>query len=85
MMAFASAVIGAPLTCILIVFELTRNYDVAIAAMVAVAVATLLSHRLFGRSLFDVQLAGRGLDLSRGRDRARLAALPGGRADDATP
>ena len=76
MMAFASAVIGAPLTCILIVFELTRNYDLTIAAMVAVVFSNLVSHRLFGRSLFDVQLAGRGVDFSLGRDRARLAALP---------
>ncbi len=76
MMAFASAVIGAPLTCILIVFELTRSYDVTIAAMVAVVFSNLVSHRLFGRSLFDVQLAERGVDLSRGRERARLAAMP---------
>ena len=74
MMAFASAVIGAPLACIMIVFELTRNYDVAIAAMVAVVFSNLVSHRVFGRSLFDVQLASRGVDLSLGRDRARLAA-----------
>ena len=76
MMAFASAVIGAPLTCILIVFELTRNYDVTIAAMVAVVFSNLVSHRAFGRSLFDVQLARRGIDFSLGRDHARLAALP---------
>lgn len=75
MMAFASAVIGAPLTCILIVFELTRNYDVTIAAMVAVVFSNLLSHRVFGRSLFDVQLARRGIDFSLGRDHAHLAAL----------
>ena len=75
MMGFASAVIGAPLTCILIVFELTRNYDVTIAAMVAVVFSNLVSHRAFGRSLFDVQLARRGIDFSLGRDRAHLAAL----------
>lgn len=75
MMAFASAVIGAPLTCILIVFELTRNYDVTIAAMVAVVFSNLVSHRVFGRSLFDVQLARRGIDFSFGRDHAHFAAL----------
>jgi len=75
MMAFASAVIGAPLTCILIVFELTRNYDVTIAAMAAVVFSNLVSHRVFGRSLFDVQLARRGIDFSLGRDHAHFAAL----------
>ena len=74
MMAVASPVIGAPLTTILIVFELTRNYDITIAAMVSVVFANLVAHRAFGRSLFDVQLAGRGIDLSAGRDRARLSA-----------
>ncbi len=73
MMAVTSAVIGAPLTTILIVFELTRNYDLTIAAMVAVVFSNLVSYRVFGRSLFDVQLAGMGIDLSQGRDRARLS------------
>ncbi len=76
MVALASPVIGAPLTCILIVFELTRNYDVSIAAMVAVVFSNLVSHRVFGRSIFDVQLARRGIDLSHGREQARLASTP---------
>jgi CIC family chloride channel protein len=76
MMATASPVIGAPLTTILIVFELTRNYDVTTGAMVAVVFSNLVAHRLFGRSLFDVQLARRGIDLSAGRDQARLEAMP---------
>lgn len=73
MMAVTSAVIGAPLTTILIVFELTRNYDLTIAAMVAVVFSNLVSYRMYGRSLFDVQLARKGIDLSQGRDRARLS------------
>ncbi len=81
MVALASAVIGAPLTAILIVFELTRNYELTIAAMVSVVFANLIVFRLAGRSLFDIQLAARGVDLSGGRDRAqmqhaRLAELP---------
>ncbi|MGB5214347.1 MAG: chloride channel protein, partial [Anderseniella sp.] len=73
MMAVTSAVIGAPLTTILIVFELTRNYDLTIAAMVAVVFSNLVSYRVYGRSLFDVQLARKGIDLSEGRDLARLS------------
>ncbi len=73
MMAVTSAVIGAPLTTILIVFELTRNYDLTIAAMVAVVFSNLVSYRIYGRSLFDIQLARKGVDLSQGRDRARLS------------
>lgn len=74
MMAVTSPVVGAPLAMIIIVFELTRSYDLTIAAMVAVVFANLVSHRLFGRSLFDEQLKRRGLDLSLGRDSAILAA-----------
>jgi len=72
MMAVTSPVIGAPLTTILIVFELTRSYDLTVAAMVAVVVANLVAFRLFGRSLFDVQLRNRGVDLSAGREKAIL-------------
>ena len=72
MVSVTSAVIGAPLTTILIVFELTRNYDLATAAMVSVVVSNMVSYRLFGRSLFDVQLGMRGFDLSVGRDKAML-------------
>lgn len=72
MMALASSVIGAPLTTILIVFELTRSYDLTIAAMVSVVFANLISYRAIGRSLFDLQLRARGFDLSLGRDKAIL-------------
>jgi len=72
MMALTSPVIGAPLTTILIVFELTRNYDLTIAAMVGVVFANLLAFRMIGRSLFDIQLASQGIDLSDGRDKAQL-------------
>ncbi|MDE0309079.1 MAG: chloride channel protein [Acidiferrobacterales bacterium] len=70
MMAAASPIIGAPLATILIVFELTRNYDLAIAVMVAVVFSNLISYRLFGRSFFDIQLRQRGFDLSLGRTNA---------------
>ncbi|NBC32060.1 MAG: CBS domain-containing protein [Alphaproteobacteria bacterium] len=76
MMAMTSPVIGAPLTTILIVFELTRNYDLTIAAMVAVVFSNLVAYRVFGRSLFDVQLRNRRFDLSFGRDKAILGHRP---------
>ena len=73
MMAAASPIVGAPLAMILIVFELTHSYDLAIAAMVAVVFSNLISTRIFGRSLYDVQLIQRGFDLSHGRRNAVLA------------
>ena len=75
MMAVTSPVIGAPLTTILIVFELTRNYDLTIAAMVGVVFSNLVCFRIFGRSLFDVRMARKGFDLSPGREHARLTSV----------
>ncbi len=72
MVAVASPVMGAPLTAILIVFELTRNYELAIASMISVVFANLVSCPLFGRSLFDVQLRESGYDLSLGRDKVTM-------------
>lgn len=72
MVAVISAVIGGPLTSILIVFELTRNYELATAAMVSVVFSNLVSYRIFGRSFFDVQLEDRGFDVSLGRDKVIL-------------
>jgi CIC family chloride channel protein len=69
MVAVTSPVIGAPLTAVLIVFELTQNFDLATAAMVSVAFANLIGFRIYGRSFFDVQLQARGFDLSLGRDK----------------
>jgi len=68
MAAVTSPVIGAPLTTILIIFELTHSYDLTTAVMVSVVFSNVVSYRLFGRSLFDFQLKSRGYDLSQGRD-----------------
>lgn len=72
MVAVTGPVIGAPLTTILIVFELTRNYDLATAAMLSVAFANLIGYRIFGRSLFDIQLRARGFDIGLGRDKVMV-------------
>ncbi len=63
MTAVASAVLGAPISTILIVFELTGDYKIAIAVMVAVAMATLITKQLIGRSIFQTQLAQRNIDV----------------------
>lgn len=72
MVAVTSPVIGAPLTSLLIVFELTGSYALTTAALASVTLASPIAAQLFGRSLFDIQLERRGLDLSAGRGRAVL-------------
>lgn len=72
MAAVSSAVIGAPLSAVLIVLELTQSYEYAVAAMMAVMLCGLLTHRLFGHSFFDRQLLDRGIDLAKGREAIAL-------------
>ena len=43
--AVTSAVLGAPISTILIVFELTGNYSITIAVMIASAVSTVITQQ----------------------------------------
>lgn len=63
MTAVACSVLGAPISTILIVFELTGDYKIAIAVMVAVAISTLITKQMIGRSIFQMQLALRNVDM----------------------
>ena len=69
MVAVTGPVIGAPLTAVLIVFELTQSFDLATAALASGAFANLVGFRIYGRSYFDVQLQAQGFDLRLGRDK----------------
>ena len=64
--AAAGAILGAPISTTLIVFELTGEYGITISLMVAVAIATLITQWLCGKSFFHWQLGRRGYDLSEG-------------------
>lgn len=65
--AFASAVLGAPISTMLIVFEITGDYNVTIAVMIASAVASSVTTQLYQRSFFLMQLASRGIRLEGGK------------------
>lgn len=64
--AVAGAVLGAPISSTLIVFELTGDYQAAIAVMISVSLASVVSDRLVARSFFLTQLERQGLPLSGG-------------------
>ncbi|WP_142848717.1 chloride channel protein [Telmatospirillum sp. J64-1] len=76
--AMAAAVLGAPISTILMVYELTGNYALSIAVMVACVLASVVMARLHGRSFFHLQLARRGLDLLRGQETRLLCSIPVG-------
>ncbi|EPX81265.1 chloride channel protein [Litoreibacter arenae] len=64
--AVAAAVLGAPISTTLIVFEMTGDWQTGLAVMVAVSLSTALSSRLVDRSFFLTQLERRGVHLAAG-------------------
>lgn len=75
MAAFAAAVLGAPISTSLIIFELTGDYGISIAVMVACVLSSATMARLGGRSFFLAQLKTRGLDVEKDYDRLVLKRL----------
>lgn len=64
--AVAAAVLGAPISTTLIVFELTGDWQTGLAVMVSVSMSTALASRLVDRSFFLTQLERRGVHLAAG-------------------
>ena len=71
--AVAAAVLGAPISTTLIVFELTGDWQTGLAVMVSVSMSTAISSRLVDRSFFLTQLARRGVHLAEGPQAYLLA------------
>jgi len=59
-----ASTIGAPFACVVIIFELTGNYNIALLSIVSITVAYPISHRQIGKSVFDYQLKKRGIELT---------------------
>ncbi|MEM6711046.1 MAG: chloride channel protein [Pseudomonadota bacterium] len=64
--AVAAAVIGAPLSTTMIVFELTGGYALSIALLLTVSIASGISIAVHGRSYFHWQLESRGIAVADG-------------------
>ncbi|MGC1494278.1 MAG: chloride channel protein [Sulfitobacter sp.] len=64
--AVAAAVLGAPISTTLIVFELTGDWQTGLAVMVAVSMSTALASRIVDRSFFLTQMERRGIHLAAG-------------------
>ncbi len=73
--AVAGAVLGAPISTIMVIFELTGDYALTIAVMIATVVAALIVHHGFGFSFFTWQLDRRGLDVRGGHERRALRSI----------
>ena len=73
--AVAAAVLGAPISTTLIVFELTGDWQTGLAVMVAVSMSTALASKLVDRSFFLTQLERRDIHLAAGPQAYLLSML----------
>ncbi|MBN2527685.1 MAG: chloride channel protein [Deltaproteobacteria bacterium] len=74
--AVVSSTTHAPITAILIIFELTNNYKIIPPLMLACVIGVLLSSYLRADSIYTEKLTRRGVKMSRGRDLNLLKAIP---------
>jgi len=58
----------APITSILILFEMTSDYRIILPLMMATVISTILAERLYEESIYTLKLVRRGIRLQRGRD-----------------
>lgn len=65
----------APITALMIIFEMTGDYHIILPLMVTVAVSSLAARGIFTHSIYTVKLIKRGIDLRAGRDAGILKSL----------
>ena len=68
MAAFFSGAAHAPVTSILILFELTGNYQIILPLMLATVTSTLVSRAISQESIYTLKLTRRGVHLQEGKD-----------------
>lgn len=73
--AMVAAATGAPITGILLVFEVSDDYALMLPLMLTTAVAVIVVKRLQPDNLYSGWLRRRGINLEQGVDRDRLAGL----------
>ena len=68
MAAFFSGAAHAPVTAILIMFEMTGDYQIILPLMLATVISTLVSRLLSKDSIYTLKLSRRGVNLEQGQD-----------------
>lgn len=65
----------APITAVIILFELTGQYTIILPLMVAIVLASAISHVLARDSIYTFKLRRRGVDISVSPEEERLATI----------
>lgn len=73
--AVFAATSRAPITAVLIIFELTGDYSIILPLMTAVVLATVVSKRLSPDTIYTLKLRRRGIDIHRGKPASLLETL----------
>lgn len=75
MAALVSATTHAPITAILIIFEMTTEYSVILPLMVSSIIAMVITTKLMDGNIYTIKLLRRGVDIHGGKDRNILNKL----------
>lgn len=75
MAAVLAGAVHAPLTAIILLFEMTNDYRIILPLMFAVVVSTLVSQYIQRDSIYTHGMARKGIRLDRGRDVEVLQAI----------
>ncbi len=68
MAAMVAGATHAPITAMLIIFEMTSDYRIILPLMITVVFSALVARKIFPYSIYTVKLARRGIDLRGGKD-----------------
>ncbi len=85
MAALFAAAAHAPITAVLIVFEMSGDYRLILPLMFATVVSTLLSEHLHPESIYTLKLTRRGIHLERGHDIDVMQGITVGEAMTSDP
>lgn len=68
MAGMVAATTHAPITAMLIIFEMTSDYRIILPLMVTVVFSALVAGRIFPHSIYTAKLVKRGIDIKGGKD-----------------
>lgn len=70
----------APITSIIILFEMTRDYSIILPLMTAVVISTAVAQIIRRDTIYTLKLRRRGVEITEGREQPLLASIPVGQA-----
>lgn len=85
MAAVFSGAARAPITAVLIVFEMSGDYKLILPLMLTTVISTFLAEHIFTESIYTYKLRLKGITLQRGRDMDLMQSLRVGEAMTRNP